>query len=107
MTGVDIITFGCRLNAFESEIIRRAAAGRGAGGGGGFPRPRASLQVQQGCDPRCTFCIIPFARGPSRSVPLATIADQARELVAGGVREIVLTGVDLTAYGGDLPDTPS
>ena len=73
----------------------------------GSPRARAYLQVQQGCDHRCTFCIIPYARGPSRSVPLDTIVDQARLLVADGVREIVLTGVDLTAYGADLPGCPS
>jgi threonylcarbamoyladenosine tRNA methylthiotransferase MtaB len=78
----------------------------GEGGGGGAtdedasPRPlraRAYLQVQQGCDHRCTFCIIPYARGPSRSVPFAAIVADARRLVAEGVREIVLTGVDLTA----------
>jgi threonylcarbamoyladenosine tRNA methylthiotransferase MtaB len=68
---------------------------------------RAFLQVQQGCDHRCTFCIIPYARGPSRSVPMGVIADQARLMVAGGYREIVLTGVDLTAYGVDLPGRPS
>ena len=70
-------------------------------------KSRAFLQVQQGCDHRCTFCIIPYARGPSRSVPMGLIADQARRLVAAGYREIVLTGVDLTAYGADLPGTPS
>src|SRR5205823_1783363 len=68
---------------------------------------RAFVQVQQGCDHRCTFCIIPYARGPSRSVPMGLVADQARRLVAAGYREIVLTGVDLTAYGADLPGTPS
>src|SRR5207249_3349048 len=56
---------------------------------------------------RCTFCIIPYARGPSRSVPLARIIAEARDLVASGCCEIVLTGVDLTAYGADLPDRPS
>jgi threonylcarbamoyladenosine tRNA methylthiotransferase MtaB len=66
-------------------------------------RVRAYLQVQQGCDHRCTFCIIPYARGPSRSLPFAEIASEARRLVADGCREIVLTGVDLTAYGADLP----
>jgi threonylcarbamoyladenosine tRNA methylthiotransferase MtaB len=71
------------------------------------PRSRAYLQVQQGCDHRCTFCIIPYARGPSRSVPVGAVIEQAREMVAGGVREVVLTGVDLTAYGADLPGTPS
>jgi threonylcarbamoyladenosine tRNA methylthiotransferase MtaB len=63
--------------------------------------------VQQGCDHRCTFCIIPYARGPSRSVPIETLVAEARALVAGGAREIVLTGVDLTAYGADLPDRPT
>jgi threonylcarbamoyladenosine tRNA methylthiotransferase MtaB len=70
-------------------------------------KTRAFLQAQQGCDHRCTFCIIPYARGPSRSVPMGLIADQARRLVASGYREIVLTGVDLTAYGADLPGTPN
>uniref|UniRef100_A0A8J4HBT1 tRNA (N(6)-L-threonylcarbamoyladenosine(37)-C(2))-methylthiotransferase MtaB n=1 Tax=Acidicaldus sp. TaxID=1872105 RepID=A0A8J4HBT1_9PROT len=69
-------------------------------------RTRAVLQVQQGCDHRCTFCIIPFGRGPSRSVPLGALVDQARALVAAGYREVVLTGVDLTSYGGDLPGRP-
>ncbi len=68
---------------------------------------RAFLQVQQGCDHRCTFCIIPYARGASRSLPMGAIVDQARHLVAADYREIVLTGVDLTAYGADLPGTPS
>ncbi len=188
-----VISFGCRLNAFESEIIRRAAADAGLKGaiivntcavtaeaerqarqairrarrhrpeaeiivtgcaaqiaperyaalpevdrvldnraklqarsylsaGEGAPnldetaahlvdgfegRARAFLQVQQGCDHRCTFCIIPYARGPSRSVPMGVIVEQARRLVASGYREIVLTGVDLTAYGADLPGAPS
>ena len=71
-------------------------------------RVRSYLQVQQGCDHRCTFCIIPFARGPSRSLPLEAIVAAARALVDGGVcREIVLTGVDLTAYGADLPGGPN
>jgi threonylcarbamoyladenosine tRNA methylthiotransferase MtaB len=71
------------------------------------PRARAYLQVQQGCDHRCTFCIIPYARGPSRSVPPEPIVAEARRLLAAGVGEIVLTGVDLTAYGADLPGAPS
>jgi threonylcarbamoyladenosine tRNA methylthiotransferase MtaB len=193
MADNEVITFGCRLNAFESEVIRRAAAAAGltdavivntcavtaeaerqarqairrarrrhpeasiivtgcaaeisperyaalpevdrvldnraklrpqsyrrsepsmadlAETAGhlvdGFEgKSRAFLQVQQGCDHRCTFCIIPYARGPSRSVPIGAVADQARRLVAAGYREIVLTGVDLTAYGGDLPGKPS
>jgi threonylcarbamoyladenosine tRNA methylthiotransferase MtaB len=193
MAGNEIVTFGCRLNAFESEVIRRAAAEAGLEGAvivntcavtaeaerqarqairrarrdhpeapiivtgcaaeiaperyarmpevdrvldnraklrarsylpveaaapdldetaahlvDGFEgRARAFLQVQQGCDHRCTFCIIPYARGPSRSVPIGGIAEQARRFVAAGYREIVLTGVDLTAYGADLPGMPS
>jgi threonylcarbamoyladenosine tRNA methylthiotransferase MtaB len=193
MKGNEIITFGCRLNAFESEVIRRAAAAAGLDGAvivntcavtaeaerqarqairrarrrhpgariivtgcaaeiaperyaempevdrvldnraklaaqsyrppdapaadldetaahlvGGFEgRARAFVQVQQGCDHRCTFCIIPYARGPSRSVPIGVVAEQARRLVAAGYQEIVLTGVDLTAYGADLPGKPS
>src|SRR5215472_5474263 len=189
----EVITFGCRLNTFESEVIRRAAAAAGLSGAvivntcavtaeaerqarqairrarrrnpkapivvtgcaadisperyaalpevdrvldnraklqpqsyrqgkppetdiaeiaahliDGFEgKSRAFLQVQQGCDHRCTFCIIPYARGPSRSVPMGVIVDQARRLVTAGYREIVLTGVDLTAYGGDLPGKPS
>src|SRR5271167_3711072 len=193
MPQTEIITFGCRLNAFESEVIRRAAEAAGLsdavivntcavtaeaerqarqairrarrrrpeatiivtgcaaeiaperyaalpevdhvlgnreklraesylpvldpppharegreGAVNGFEgKCRAFLQVQQGCDHRCTFCIIPYARGPSRSVPMGVIADQARRLVAADYREIVLTGVDLTAYGTDLPGRPS
>jgi threonylcarbamoyladenosine tRNA methylthiotransferase MtaB len=70
-------------------------------------RTRAILQVQQGCDHRCTFCVIPFGRGPSRSVPLPAIVAQARALIAGGYAEIVATGVDLASYGGDLPGRPT
>jgi threonylcarbamoyladenosine tRNA methylthiotransferase MtaB len=189
----EVITFGCRLNAFESEVIRRAAAAAGLTGAvivntcavtaeaerqarqairrarrnhpeaeiivtgcaadiaperyaalhevdrvldnraklrpqsyrqgeppaeelaetaahlvDGFEgKSRAFLQVQQGCDHRCTFCIIPYARGPSRSVPIGIIAERARRFVTAGYREIVLTGVDLTAYGADLPGKPS
>src|SRR6201987_6273742 len=189
----EIITFGCRLNAFESEVIRRAGVAAGLTGAviintcavtaeaerqarkairrarrrqpgakivvtgcaahlsperyaalpevdrvldnqaklwpqsyipneAALPDPseaashlvdgfegkcRAFLEVQQGCDHRCTFCIIPYARGASRSVPMGVIADQARRLVPDDYREIVLTGVDLTAYGADLPGRPS
>jgi threonylcarbamoyladenosine tRNA methylthiotransferase MtaB len=189
----EVITFGCRLNTFESEVIRRAAAAAGLTGAvivntcavtaeaerqarqairrarrrhpearivvtgcaahlsperyaalpevdrvldnqakllprsylpseAALPDPseaashlvdgfegkcRAFLEVQQGCDHRCTFCIIPYARGASRSVPMGVIAEQARRLVADDYREIVLTGVDLTAYGADLPGRPS
>ncbi|MBB3948991.1 tRNA (N(6)-L-threonylcarbamoyladenosine(37)-C(2))-methylthiotransferase MtaB [Aureimonas jatrophae] len=69
-------------------------------------RARAILQIQNGCDHRCTFCIIPFGRGPSRSVPAGEIVRQARRIAEGGVAEIVLTGVDLTSWGADLPGAP-
>jgi threonylcarbamoyladenosine tRNA methylthiotransferase MtaB len=203
---VDIVTFGCRLNAFESEVIRREADGAGlsntivinscavtneavaqarqsirrlkrerpdtrivvtgcaaqtqaemfadmaevdrvVGNGDkmrgnawdaarvafdtgatdkvavtdimsvkemapplldGFKRglPRVFVQVQNGCDHRCTFCIIPYGRGNSRSVPMGAVVEQVRSLVEGGHAEIVLTGVDLTSYGADLPGAP-
>ena len=67
---------------------------------------RAFLQVQNGCDHRCTFCIIPYGRGNSRSVPLGAVVAEARRLVENGFPEIVLTGVDLTSYGADLPGAP-
>jgi threonylcarbamoyladenosine tRNA methylthiotransferase MtaB len=69
-------------------------------------RARAFVQVQNGCDHRCTFCIIPFGRGNSRSVPMGAVVEDVRRLVANGYREIVLTGVDVTSYGADLPGTP-
>jgi threonylcarbamoyladenosine tRNA methylthiotransferase MtaB len=69
-------------------------------------RARAFVQVQNGCDHRCTFCIIPFGRGHSRSVPMGEAVDQVRLLVERGYREVVLTGVDLTSYGPGLPGTP-
>ena len=69
-------------------------------------RARAYVQVQNGCDHRCTFCIIPFGRGNSRSVPAGVVVDQIRRLVDRGYNEVVLTGVDLTSWGGDLPGTP-
>ena len=195
---VEVVTFGCRLNAYESEVVRRQAAEAGLGDavivntcavtaeavrqagqairrarrrrpgamlivtgcaaqlepkrfsamaevdrvlgnaeklsveafapGGAAPvqvndvmavrevaghliegfdgRVRAFVQVQQGCDHRCTFCIIPFARGPSRSVPVGAVVAQVRRLVENGYAEVVLTGVDITAYGADLPGRP-
>jgi threonylcarbamoyladenosine tRNA methylthiotransferase MtaB len=69
-------------------------------------RARAVVQVQNGCDHRCTFCIIPFGRGNSRSIPMHETVDQVRRLVARGYREVVLTGVDLTSYGAGLPGAP-
>ena len=197
MSGLDIVTFGCRLNAFESEVIRAEARAAGledavivntcavtaeaerqarqairrarrarpnarlivtgcaaqirpqhyaampeidqvlgnaaklrrdsyaAGrsrvsvsdlGSAPMPVPppldalerraRAVIQVQQGCDHRCTFCIIPSGRGPSRSLPLGEIVQQVRAAVILGHREVVLTGVDLTGFGSDLPGKP-
>jgi threonylcarbamoyladenosine tRNA methylthiotransferase MtaB len=70
-------------------------------------RVRAFIVVQNGCDHRCTFCIIPYGRGPSRSVPVHEIVDQIARLVEDGVQEVVLTGVDVTSYGPDLPNQPT
>ncbi len=70
-------------------------------------RARAFVQVQNGCDHRCSFCIIPYGRGNSRSAPLGPIVEQVRTLVEGGYREIVATGVDITSYGADLPGAPT
>lgn len=69
-------------------------------------RTRAFVEVQNGCDHRCTFCIIPYGRGNARSVPMGVAVDQIKQLVDQGYREVVLTGVDLTSYGPDLPGTP-
>ncbi len=69
-------------------------------------RSRAYVQVQNGCDHRCTFCIIPYGRGNSRSVPAGVVVDQIKRLVQKGYNEVVLTGVDLTSWGGDLPSQP-
>jgi threonylcarbamoyladenosine tRNA methylthiotransferase MtaB len=197
--GVDVVTFGCRLNAHESEVIRRVANGavtddtvvvntcavtaeavrqarqairkvrrerpdarivvtgcaaqiepatfakmpevdhvlgneekldaRNWAGLGGDEkvrvndimsvretaahmvdgiegRTRAFVQVQNGCDHRCTFCVIPYGRGNSRSVPMGEVVAQVRHLVDHGTREVVLTGVDLTSYGSNLPGVP-
>ena len=200
VAGVQIITFGCRLNAFESEVIRRAAGEAGLEGAvvvntcavtaeaerqarqairrarrerpgaqiivtgcavqidparyaampevgrvlgnteklaaasflptgaasrvavgdilavretsshlvDGFDgHTRAFIQVQQGCDHRCTFCIIPYGRGNSRSLPIGAIVSQVRAVVAAGYREVVLSGVDITSFGADLPGRPT
>lgn len=69
-------------------------------------RSRAYVQVQNGCDHRCTFCIIPYGRGNSRSVPAGVVVDQIKRLVQRGYNEVVLTGVDLTSWGADLPSVP-
>ena len=70
-------------------------------------RTRAFLQIQNGCDHRCTFCIIPFGRGAARSVPAGEVVNHVRNLVGQGFREVVLTGVDISSWGGDLPGTPA
>jgi threonylcarbamoyladenosine tRNA methylthiotransferase MtaB len=74
--------------------------------GGLADRTRAFVQVQNGCDHRCTFCIIPFGRGNSRSVPAGEVVEQVRRLVANGYSEVVLSGVDITSWGADLPGSP-
>jgi threonylcarbamoyladenosine tRNA methylthiotransferase MtaB len=93
-----------RVSAGDIFAVRETASHLVAGFDG---RSRAFVQVQQGCDHRCTFCIIPYGRGASRSLPVAAVIEQARLLVARGYRELVLTGVDITAYGLDLPERPS
>lgn len=70
-------------------------------------RTRAFVQVQTGCDHRCTFCIIPYGRGNSRSVPMGGVVDQMKRLVGNGFSEVVITGVDITSYGADLPGKPT
>ena len=93
-----------RLQVGDIMLVRETAAHLVDGFDG---RTRAFLEVQQGCDHRCTFCIIPYGRGPSRSVPVEGIVAQARALVANGYREVVITGVDIASYGKDLPEAPS
>jgi threonylcarbamoyladenosine tRNA methylthiotransferase MtaB len=87
------------------DASSKPAVGRPAPGPA--PRTRAILAVQNGCDHRCTFCIIPFARGPSRSMPVREAVDSVRRYVAAGHREVVLTGVDLTSYGTEADGIPA
>ena len=89
-----------RVKVNDIASVRETASHMISGIGG---RSRAYLAVQNGCDHRCTFCVIPFGRGPSRSVPTGDVVRQVRALVEEGYREVVLTGVDLTSYGSDLP----
>ncbi len=89
-----------RVRVNDIMSVRETASHLIAGFDG---RARAFVQVQNGCDHRCTFCIIPYGRGPSRSVPAGAVVEDIRRLVDQGVREVVLTGVDITAYGADLP----
>jgi threonylcarbamoyladenosine tRNA methylthiotransferase MtaB len=92
-----------RVSVNDIQNVRETAAHMLDGFGS---RARAYVQVQNGCDHRCTFCIIPFGRGPSRSVPAGAVVAEIRRLVENGLKEIVLTGVDITSYGGDLPGSP-
>jgi threonylcarbamoyladenosine tRNA methylthiotransferase MtaB len=97
------------VNRFEKNRVgdimkERAIAGETLHSFDG--RARAFVQVQNGCDHRCTFCVIPYGRGNSRSVPAEKVVAQVEALVAAGFREIVMTGVDMTSWGADLPDRP-
>lgn len=95
---------GARVAVDDIMTVRETAAHLVEGFEG---RARAFVEVQQGCDHRCTFCVIPFGRGNNRSVPAGEVVAQARTLAARGYREIVLTGVDISGYGADLPGKPS
>ena len=102
------MAFGVKLNdkvQVNDIMAVREQAGHLIEGMDG--RTRAFVQVQNGCDHRCTFCIIPYGRGPSRSVPMGAVVEQVKRLVGNGYRELVLTGVDITSYGADLPGQPS
>jgi threonylcarbamoyladenosine tRNA methylthiotransferase MtaB len=84
------------------------ARDRAADDRGGFEgHARAFVQVQNGCDHRCTFCMIPYGRGNSRSVPMGAVVSQIEKLVGNGYQEVVITGVDATSYGADLPGSPT
>ena len=93
-----------RVRVNDIMAVREQAGHLVAGFDG---RARAFVQIQNGCDHRCTFCIIPYGRGNSRSVAAGEVVQNIRHLVGQGLREVVLTGVDLTAYGADLPGTPT
>ena len=89
-----------RVRVNDIASVRETARHMVAGFGG---RARAYVEVQNGCDHRCTFCVIPYGRGPSRSVPAGDVVRQVRALAEEGYREVVMTGVDLTSYGAGLP----
>jgi threonylcarbamoyladenosine tRNA methylthiotransferase MtaB len=103
-TFVGLSTDSCARVQVDDIMSVRETAGHLIDGFGS--RARAYVQVQNGCDHRCTFCIIPFGRGPSRSVPAGEVVAQVRRLAEAGCHEVVLTGVDITAYGQDLPGSP-
>ena len=94
-----------RETAAHTPTLSSPARGGGQGGGNAG-RVRAFVAVQNGCDHRCTFCVIPYGRGNSRSVPMGEAVAEVRKLCEQGYREVVLTGVDLTSYGSNLPATP-
>jgi threonylcarbamoyladenosine tRNA methylthiotransferase MtaB len=102
--GVHALNLGARVSVNDIMSVTETASHLTAGFDG---KARAFIQVQNGCDHRCTFCIIPYGRGPARSVPMGAIVAETRALVAAGFREIVMTGVDLTSYGPDLPGQPT
>ena len=102
-SGLDFLADSPRVQVNDIMSVRDVAAHLVDGLDG---RARAFVQVQTGCDHRCTFCIIPYGRGNSRSVPAGEVVDQVKRLVATGHHEIVLTGVDLTSWGADLPNAP-
>jgi len=93
-----------RVRVGDIMDVKETAGHLSAGFGS---RARAFVQVQNGCDHRCTFCVIPYGRGNSRSVPIGALVEEVRALVAAGYGEVVLTGVDITSYGADLPGRPS
>ena len=96
--------FGTERVRVDDIMSVRETAGHLLAGFG--TRSRAHVQIQNGCDHRCTFCVIPYGRGNSRSVPAGAVVEQIRALVEQGFREVVLTGVDLTSWGADLPGAP-
>jgi threonylcarbamoyladenosine tRNA methylthiotransferase MtaB len=101
----DLASFQRRLEPKGVKSSETAPAGAPAFAGA--TRPRAFVEVQNGCDHRCTFCIIPYGRGDSRSVPAGLVVERIRALAGEGFREVVLTGVDVTSYGPDLPGAPT
>ncbi|RYH09956.1 tRNA (N(6)-L-threonylcarbamoyladenosine(37)-C(2))-methylthiotransferase MtaB [Tropicimonas sp. IMCC6043] len=103
MSGPDFVGATERVQVDDIMSVRETAGHLIDGFGS---RSRAYVQIQNGCDHRCTFCIIPFGRGNSRSVPAGVVVDQIRRLVERGFNEVVLTGVDLTSWGADLPGEP-
>ena len=98
-----LIDRGLRVRVGDIMSVSRTAGHLIAGFA---ERARAHVEIQNGCDHRCTFCVIPYGRGPSRSVPAGAVVEQIRMLAAAGFNEVVLTGVDLTSWGDDLPGAP-